>query len=96
MCESRWNVIDYQHTGCGLYDLSGKKENKIKMADTKRPTLGIQEQKHFKKMSGYVGFLPPPTYFLHIRCDQWLCSKPSSVCRKYVGGGKNHTHFYLA
>ena len=23
-----------------------------------------------KKMSEYVGFSPPPTYFLHIRCDQ--------------------------
>ena len=22
------------------------------------------------KMSEYVGFSPPPTYFLHIRCDQ--------------------------
>ena len=25
-----------------------------------------------EKMSEYVGFSPPPTYFLHIRCDQWL------------------------
>ena len=24
----------------------------------------------FEKMSEYVGFSPPPTYFLHIRCDQ--------------------------
>ena len=23
----------------------------------------------FEKMSEYVGFSPPPTYFLHIRCD---------------------------
>ena len=29
----------------------------------------------FEKMSGYVGFLPPPTYFLHIRCDQHVVSQ---------------------
>ena len=23
----------------------------------------------FEKMSEYVGFSPPPRYFLHIRCD---------------------------
>ena len=50
-----------------------------------------------KKMSEYVGFSPPPTYFLHIYavisdCCKTKQAKPSSVCRKYVGGGENPTY----
>ena len=33
--------------------------------------LPIYKNKNIsEKMSEYVGFSPPPTYFLHIRCDQ--------------------------
>ena len=41
----------------------------------------------FEKMSEYVGFSPPPTYFLHIRCGSVTIanqpSKPSQIA--YVG-----------
>ena len=49
-----------------------------------------------EKMSEYVGFSPPPTYFLHTLLglvgDYCKPTKPSSVCRKYVGGGENPTY----
>ena len=53
-----------------------------------------------EKMSEYVGFSPPPTYFLHSYiyavisdyCKPTKQAKPSSVCRKYVGGGENPTY----
>ena len=54
-------------------------------------------------MSEYVGFSPPPTYFLHIRCDQCMTianqpSKPSQVAyvgSMWVGVRILHTHSFF-
>ena len=45
-----------------------------------------------KKMSEYVGFSPPPTLSVISDCCKTKQAKPSSVCRKYVGGGENPTY----
>ena len=51
-------------------------------------------------MSGYVGFLPHPhtSYIYAVISDYCMyvdSSKSSSIlCRKYVGRGKNPTHFF--
>ena len=46
----------------------------------------------FEKMGGYVGFLPPPTYFLHIRCDQHVVSQVAYFGSMWVGVRILHIH----
>ena len=49
-----------------------------------------------EKMSEYVGFSPHPhtsyIYAVISDCCKTKQAKPSSVCRKYVGGGENPTY----
>ena len=46
-------------------------------------------------MSGYVGFLPPPTYFLHIRCDQHVVSQVAYFGSMWVGVRILHIHSFF-
>ena len=50
----------------------------------------------FEKVSEYVGFSPPPTYFLHtllgLACLVYNSHWSQRIGRKYVGGGENPTY----
>ena len=59
--------------GIGLHPTRGVAFDDViePFLDASRRDSSMNKNKNiFEKMGGYVGFLPPPTYFLHIRCDQ--------------------------
>ena len=55
---------------CGCAWLAKGLADHLHSSVLRRDHIIYKNKNIFKKMSEYVGFSPPPTYFLHIRCDQ--------------------------